>query len=66
MVDDSPSEISLGGGITKKEETNIVSTQISERTEDEDTVPLFKMKFIEGEGRRICVWKVYGGEIFCM
>ena len=30
-VEDYPSEMSLGGGITENEETNIVNTQISER-----------------------------------
>ena len=32
LGEDSPSEMSLGVGITKKEETNIVNTKISELT----------------------------------
>ena len=56
----------LGGGIKKKEETNIVNTKISERTEGEETVPLFKIIFLEGGGRGICVGAVDGGSRFCM
>ena len=58
--------MSLGGGITKKEENNIVSTQISERTEGEDTGPLFQFLFIEGGGRKICGVAVDDGARFCM
>ena len=32
-VEESPSEMSLGGGITENEVTNIFNTPISERTE---------------------------------
>ena len=56
----------LGGGITKKEETNIVNTKISERTEGEETVPLFQITFLEGGGRGICIGSVDGGSRFCM
>ena len=65
-VDESPSEMSLGGGIIDKEETNIVNTQISERTEGEVTVPLFKIIFFEVWGRGICGGSVKVGARFCM
>ena len=58
--------MSLGGGITDNEETNIVNTKISERTDSEDTVTLFQIIFIEGGGRRICGGSVECGAIFCM
>ena len=58
-VQESPSEMSFGGGITDNEETNIVNTQISERTEVEGTVPLFQILFIEGGWRGIC-----GGQLW--
>ena len=58
--------MSLGGGITENEETNIVNTKISERTDSEDTVTLFQIIFIEGGGRRICGGAVECGARFCM
>ena len=58
--------MSLGGGIKNNEENNIVNTQISERTEGEDTGTLFQIIFIEGWGRRIFGGSVEGGAIFCM
>ena len=39
-----------------KEDNNIVNTPISERTEGEDTVPLFQIIFIE-----VGVRVIYGG-----
>ena len=47
-VEQYPSEISLGGGITKKEYTNIVNTKISELTEVSYKATLFQILFIEG------------------
>ena len=61
-----PSEILLGGVIKKKEETNIVNTKISERTEGADKVPLFRNLFIVGGGKIICGGSVEGGARFCM
>ena len=58
--------MSLGGGITKKEETNIVNTKISECTEGSDKATLFQILFLEGGEREICGGSVDGGEIFCM
>ena len=58
--------MSLGGGITKKEETNIVKTKISECTEGSDKVTLFQIIFIEGGERGICGGSVDGGLILCM
>ena len=66
LGEDYSSEISLGGGITENEETNIVNSKISERTEGEDTVPLFQILFIEVGGRGICGWSVEGGSRLCM
>ena len=48
LGEESPSEISLGGGIKNKEETNIVNTKISECTEGEDKATLFQIIFLEG------------------
>ena len=46
--------MSLRGGISEKEETDIVNTPIFERTEDAETGPLFQIIFLEGGGRGIC------------
>ena len=48
LGEDFPSGISLGGGITKKEETNIVNTKISECTEGSYKATLFQVLFLEG------------------
>ena len=57
----------MRGGIREKEETSIiVNNQIIEPADDKDTGPLFRIRFLEGFGRGICVGSVYGGEIFCM
>ena len=37
--------MSLGGGITNKEETNIVNTKISECTEGSDKATLFQILY---------------------
>ena len=66
MGEDSPSEISLGGGITKKEDTNIVNTKISECIEGSYKATLFQIIFLEGGEIVICVGSVDGGLIFCM
>ena len=66
MGEDYPSEISLGGGITKKEDTNIVNTKISECIEGSDKATLFQIIFLEGWGRGIFGGLVDGGAIFCM
>ena len=47
-VGESPSEISLEGGIMDKKETNIVNTKISECTEGSYKATLFQILFIEG------------------
>ena len=44
-----------------KEDTNIVNTPISERTEGEDKFPPFQIIFIEVGGRVICRGSVEGG-----
>ena len=46
--------MSLGGGITENEETNIFNTPISEHAEVADTGPLFQIRFLKGGGRGIC------------
>ena len=66
---ESPSETLLGGGITNKEETNIVNTKISECTEGSEKATLFQILFLEGgeekyvEGK----WRVkeYSAFIWC-
>ena len=58
--------MSLGGGITKKEETNIVNTKISECTEGSEKATLFQILFLEGGERGICGGSLGGGAIFCM
>ena len=50
----------------EKEDINIVKTQISERTEGEDTVPMFQIIFLEVGGRGICGGSVEGGARLCM
>ena len=54
------------GGITKKEEANIVNTKISECKEDADTGTLFKILFLEGGGIVICGGSLDCGSILCM
>ena len=49
-----------------KEDTNIVNTPISERTEGEDTAPLFQIIFIEVGGRGICGGSVKVVARLCM
>ena len=58
--------MSLGGGITEKEETNIVNTKISECIEGSDKATLFQILFIEGGDRGICGGSVDGGAILYM
>ena len=58
--------MSLGGGITKKEETNIVKNKISECTEGSYKATLFQIIFLEGGERGICGGSVEGEEILCM
>ena len=58
--------MSLGGGITNKEETNIVNTKISECTEGSDQSTLFQILFLERGGRGISGGSVNGGAIFCI
>ena len=58
--------MSLGVRITKKEETNIVNTKISELTEGSDKSTLFQILFLKGGERGICGGSVDGGEILYM
>ena len=58
--------MSLGGGITNKEETNIVNTKISEYIEGSDKATMFQIKFLEGGEREIRGGSVDGGAILCM
>ena len=53
--------MSLGGGITEKEYTDIVNTAISESVEGAYQGPLFQIIYIEGGGIRICEGAVLGG-----
>ena len=58
--------VGWGGGVTNKEETDIVNTKISECTEGSDKATLFQIIFLEGRGRGICGGSVDGVAIFCM
>ena len=42
LGEESPSEMSLGGGTTKKEETNIVNNKISDCKEGSDKATMFQ------------------------
>ena len=48
LVVESPSQMSFGGGIVEKEETNIFKTPIIDRAEGANTGPLFQIIFLEG------------------